>query len=85
MVLTGLDNIALADAYLNGKRIGLMTNPSGIDRGMRSAIDVLSSRYNLTALFACEHGVRGCAPAGEHIDTFTDERTGVTVYSCYLA
>lgn len=83
MVLTGLDNIALADAYLNGKRVGLMTNPSGIDREMRSAIDVLSSRYNLTALFACEHGVRGCAPAGEHIDTFTDERTGVTVYSCY--
>lgn len=84
-VKTGLDNIHLADSILSGVRVGLMTNPSGIDSGMRTAIDIINSRYNLTALFACEHGVRGCAPAGAHIDTFTDERTGVTVYSCYGA
>ena len=85
MVRTGLDNLSMADSLLKGQRIGLMTNPTGIDGHMRSAIDIISEKYTLSALFACEHGVRGCAPAGEHVDSFTDEKTGVTVYSCYGA
>ena len=83
MINLGIDNISLARPLLAGARVGLMTNPTGVNSDMRSTIDVINETYNLSALFACEHGVRGCAPAGDKIDTFKDERTGVTVYSCY--
>ena len=52
---------------------------------MRSTIDLINGQYHLTALLACEHGVRGCVPAGEHIGTFRDGKTGVPVFSCYGA
>ena len=84
-VKTGLDNIASVDKLLKGARVGLMTNPTGVNGRMESAIDIINGRYHLSALFACEHGVRGCVPAGEHVSNFTDEKTGVTVYSCFGA
>ena len=82
-VLSGLDSIAKFDAILRGRRIGLMTNPTGIDHDLNSAIDILHRRYGLSALFGCEHGVRGDAQAGDEIDTYVDPDTGVTVYSVY--
>lgn len=82
-VLSGLDSIAKYDAQLRGRRIGLMTNPTGIDHDLRSAIDILHERYGLSALFGCEHGVRGDAQAGDEIETYVDPETGVTVYSVY--
>ena len=82
-VLSGLDGISRFDDLLQGKRVGLMTNPTGIDHQLRSSIDILNERYRLSALFGCEHGVRGDAQAGDHIDTYTDAQTGVTVYSVY--
>lgn len=83
MVLCGIDNLACVDSLLRGKRIGLMTNPTGVNHRLRSTIDVLHDRYRLTALFSCEHGVRGDVQAGLHIPTMTDPDTGVTVYSVY--
>ncbi len=82
-VLSGLDNISSFDSLLQGKRVGLMTNPTGIDHQLRSSIDILNERYRLSALFGCEHGVRGDAQAGDRVDTYTDAQTGVTVYSVY--
>ena len=82
-VLSGLDGIRRFDDLLQGKRVGLMTNPTGIDHQLRSSIDILSGRYRLSALFGCEHGVRGDAQAGDRVDTYTDTQTGVTVYSVY--
>ena len=82
-VLCGLDQLDLADAVLRGRRIGLMTNPTGIDRGFHSAINILAEHYRLNALFACEHGVRGDMQAGAEIGAFTDPGTGVPVYSLY--
>ncbi|MCR4576700.1 MAG: DUF1343 domain-containing protein [Clostridiales bacterium] len=82
MVLLGLDQLPSFPAAAPG-RIGLMTNPTGIDARGVSAVDILAASGRLTALLACEHGVRGCVPAGEKVDSFTDEKTGVTVYSCY--
>ena len=82
-VLSGLDGISRFDDLLQGKRVGLMTNPTGIDHQLRSSIDILSGRYGLSALFGCEHGVRGDAQAGDRVDTYTDAQTGVTVYSVY--
>lgn len=82
-VLSGLDGISRFDDLLRGKRVGLMTNPTGIDHQLRSSIDILNERYRLSALFGCEHGVRGDAQAGDRVDTYTDAQTGVTVYSVY--
>ncbi len=82
-VFQGADQIELADKKLRGARLGLMTNPTGVNRGLQSTIDVLHEKYNLTALIACEHGVRGDAQAGAHIATYVDPDTGVTVYSSY--
>lgn len=85
MVLCGIDNLASVDSILRGKRIGLMTNPTGVDHHLRSSIDILHARYRLTALFSCEHGVRGDVQAGLHIASAPDPETGVMVYSVYGA
>lgn len=82
-VLCGLDRIELADAALRGRRVGLMTAPTGVDRSLRSGIDILAERYRLTGLFACEHGIRGDIQAGEAVATYTDPDTGVPVFSTY--
>ena len=70
---------------LKGKRVGLVTNPSGIDRNLRSTIDILFScpDVDLRALFAPEHGVRGDVYAGGQLTDFTDPATGLKVYSLY--
>ncbi len=82
-VKCGLENIALIDGKLKNKRVGLMTHPCGCDSGLRSGIDIFNQNYRLTALFACEHGIRGDAQGGDHIENERDEETGVPVYSLY--
>jgi uncharacterized protein YbbC (DUF1343 family) len=74
--------------WLRGKRVGLVTNPTGVDRRLRSSIDQLIAHedegdFELTALYGPEHGVRGGAPAGAYVPSYTDERTGLPVYSLY--
>lgn len=72
-------------APLKGKRVGLVTNPTGIDNSMRTTIDILASApgVKLTALFAPEHGVRGDHVAGETVSNSVDAATGVPVYSLH--
>lgn len=72
---------------LKGKRVGLITNPTGVDNDLRSTIDILheNPEVNLVALFAPEHGVRGDIPAGQKVTASTDKATGVKVYSLYGA
>lgn len=70
---------------LKGKRVGLVTNPSGVDRQLRSTIDILNNaeNVNLVALFGPEHGVRGDAYAGDHVSDSVDPLTGIKVFSIY--
>ena len=70
---------------LLGKRVGLVTNPSGVDRQLCSTIDILfeAPQVNLVALYGPEHGVRGDAYAGDHVESSTDPKTGLPVYSLY--
>ena len=72
---------------LVGKRVGLVTNPSGVDSQLRSTIDILfnAPQVNLVALYGPEHGVRGDVYAGDHIADAVDEKTGLPVYSLYGA
>ena len=70
---------------LKGKRVGLITNPTGITSDFEPTIDVLfkASDVKLVALFGPEHGVRGDAEAGKAVESSVDLKTGLPVYSLY--
>lgn len=70
---------------LVGKRVGLVTNPTGVDSHLRSTVDILfdAPEVNLVALFGPEHGVRGNVHAGDKINDEVDERTGLKMLSLY--
>ena len=72
-------------AQLKGKRVGLLTNPTGVDNKLKSTVDILAEAegVELVALFAPEHGVRGDVHAGDKVDNSVDPATGVKVYSLY--
>lgn len=87
-VTTGADRAA-ADRWsvLRGRKVGVVTNPTGILANLRSVVDEMheSGRVDLRAVFGPEHGFRGTAQAGDAEETHTDPRTGVTVYDAYGA
>ena len=70
---------------LKGKRVGLVTNPTGISADLEPTIDILfrAPGVKLVALFGPEHGVRGDVEGGKVIDGYNDSRTGLPVYSLY--
>ncbi len=70
---------------LVGRRVGLVTNPSGVDRNLRSTVDILHEApgVELVALYGPEHGVRGDVYAGGKVNDTVDEATGLPVYSLY--
>ena len=72
-------------ASLQGKRVGLITNPTGVDNNLVSTVDILANApgVKLVGLYAPEHGVRGDVHAGDKVDGSVDKATGVPVYSIY--
>lgn len=79
----GIDQI---DDYLyvfKDQRVGLITNPTGVNSQLESTIDILNKKTHLTTLFSPEHGVRGDLQAGIKLDNYQDEETGCMVYSLY--
>ena len=84
-VILGIENIDNYSHIFEGKRVGLITNPTGIDSNFKSSIDILREKTNLVALFSPEHGLRASIQAGMKLDTYVDEETGITVYSLYGA
>lgn len=85
-VRTGIEVLRGNDfAQLRGMRVGLITNPTGVDSQLRSTIDILAGApgVELVALFGPEHGVRGNYAAGDYVDNEIDPRTGVPMFSLY--
>lgn len=70
---------------LKGKRVGLITNPTGVNRHLKSTVDILSEapEVELVALYGPEHGVRGNYAAGDKVENAVDPVTGVPAYSLY--
>ncbi|MFZ2286675.1 MAG: DUF1343 domain-containing protein [Bacteroidales bacterium] len=86
VVETGLENLVKDNfGILKGKRVGLVTNPTGVDCNLRSTVDILFNApdVKLVALYGPEHGVRGEFTAGEYVDFGKDPSTGLPVYSLY--
>ncbi|MCE7791105.1 DUF1343 domain-containing protein [Salipaludibacillus sp. CUR1] len=79
--------VLLEDQFevIDGKKVGLITNPTGVDRELNSIVDLLhdDERVDLVSLYGPEHGVRGDAQAGEWVPYYIDDVTGLPVYSLY--
>ena len=70
-------------ALLKNKRVGLITNQTGVDsRGVRTRV-LLRKNCNLVALFAPEHGLDGTQKAGRYVPSRRDSVTGLMVHSLY--
>ncbi|MBW7889281.1 MAG: DUF1343 domain-containing protein [Bacteroidetes bacterium] len=85
-VKPGIENLRDSDfKILRGKRVGLITNPTGISSNFETTIDILAKAKNvkLVALFGPEHGVRGDVTAGGHVESYVDSITQLPVYSLY--
>ncbi|MFD5282420.1 exo-beta-N-acetylmuramidase NamZ family protein [Streptomyces rubrogriseus] len=84
---TGFERL-VDDGYarLDGQKVGVVTNPTGITRDVRHIVDVMHAddRVNLTAVFGPEHGFRGTAQAGGSEGRYDDPATGLPVYDTYL-
>ncbi|MFH8444203.1 exo-beta-N-acetylmuramidase NamZ domain-containing protein [Streptomyces sp. NPDC018026] len=84
---TGFERLA-DDGYarLDGQKVGVVTNPTGITRDVRHIVDVMHAddRVDLTAVFGPEHGFRGTAQAGGSEGRYDDPATGLPVYDTYL-
>ncbi|HIF37970.1 MAG TPA: DUF1343 domain-containing protein [Gemmatimonadetes bacterium] len=67
------------------KRVGLVTNQTGVDSKGSSSIDLIFShpQVDLIALFSPEHGIRGDLDPGEEVEDGVDPRTGLPIYSLY--
>ena len=70
---------------LRGKRVGLVTNATGLDSQLRSNVDRFATHPDVTlvALFGPEHGVRGDVQAGDKVASSRDAATGLPVHSLY--
>ena len=70
---------------LQGKRVGLITNATGVNHDLVSIVDIFhqAEEVNLVALFGPEHGVRGDYDAGAYVASYTDPQTGIPVWSLY--
>jgi len=85
-IITGLERLlSQGSEKVGGRHIALLTNHTGVDRNMRHIVDLLASddRFDLLALLAPEHGIRGEVQAGEKVSSYVDPRTGIPVYSLY--
>ncbi|MDO4711881.1 MAG: DUF1343 domain-containing protein [Peptostreptococcaceae bacterium] len=85
-VILGNERITTDHSYLiDGKRVGLVTNQTGINANMIKTVDILAQypKATLTSLYSPEHGLDGTARAGAYVDSYTDPRLDLPVYSLY--
>lgn len=85
-----LGNEVLLSKYrylLDGKRVGLITNQTGVNSKGESTINVLAreTSFQLTALYGPEHGIDGQAAAGAYVESYVHPQLGIPVYSLYGA
>ncbi len=84
-VVTGAQRMEEYLPLLEGKRVGLLTNQTGVVDGVHLVDTLLARGIDVRVVFAPEHGFRGEADAGEHVASYTDKKTGVEVISIYGA
>ncbi|MGY2131966.1 exo-beta-N-acetylmuramidase NamZ family protein [Hymenobacter sp. HD11105] len=82
-IITGADQTEQYLSYLQGKRVGVLANPTTII-GRRHLVDSLKGRgINIVKVFGPEHGFRGNASAGIKVKNEVDAATGIPIISLY--
>ena len=81
VVVLGIERIDDYVGIFAGKRVGLITNQTGVDRNLKSSVDLLRSKVKLQAVFVPEHGLFGAVTAGD--DVKNDNYEGIEVRSLY--
>jgi uncharacterized protein YbbC (DUF1343 family) len=83
-VTTGLERLLAGEIDVAGRRLGLVANPTAVDRRFRHAIDGMLDRgLDLRRLFGPEHGLRGDAQYMVSVEEARDERSDLPVHSLY--
>ncbi len=83
-IITGADNYTNYLPLLKDKKIGIVTNQTGILSNKTHLVDfLLEKNIAIQKIFAPEHGFRGTADAGEHIVDGKDSKTGLSIISLY--
>ena len=82
-VTLGIDRIDSYTDIFAVKRVGLLTNSTGMNSNFVNTVDVLYAKTNLVALFSPEHGIRGAVKAGDAVNTAIDTKMKLPVYSLY--
>ncbi len=72
-------------SLLEGMRVGLITNQTGVNSKLQSTVDLFkqANNFKLTAVFSPEHGLKGTIGSGQSFDNFTDTATGIKYFSLY--
>jgi uncharacterized protein YbbC (DUF1343 family) len=83
------DDVFVSESWreLRGRRVGVVTNQTGVTSRLETIVDAIrrNPQISLKAIYSPEHGLRGDQPAGEYVKSYTDERSGLPVYSLYGA
>jgi uncharacterized protein YbbC (DUF1343 family) len=79
----GIDLVEKSVGLLRDRRLGLLCNAGALNSALEPSADILKAKFNLTALFAAEHGINGMLKAGEDVEGSRDGHTGLMVYSLY--
>lgn len=83
-IKTGADNFEKYIPLLKDKKVGIVTNQTGLLSNKKHVVDfLLEKKINIQTIFAPEHGFRGTADAGEHVVDGKDSKTGLSIISLY--
>ncbi|MDF2680387.1 MAG: hypothetical protein K0R47_1577 [Brevibacillus sp.] len=84
IVQTGIERLLENPVQLNGKRVGLITNQTGVTKDLVHDVDALLQRkVHVVAVYGPEHGIRGTEQAGSASGSFQDPKTGLPFYNLY--
>ena len=82
-VQNGIDALQDTAFLLKGKRIGLITNASGVNRRGVATTQLIAEKYNLSVLFSPEHGINSTLQAGFGEESVKDKETGAEIINIY--
>lgn len=83
-IVTGADNFKAYLPLLKNKKVGIVTNQTGILSNKKHLVDFLvEKKIQIKTIFAPEHGFRGTADAGEHVSDDIDQKTGLPIVSLF--
>ncbi len=80
-VVLGIERLDEYVRVFDGKRVGLITNQTGVDHNLQSSVDLLKIKVHLQAVFVPEHGLFGAVAAGDSVKN--DTYKGIEVRSLY--